>query len=194
MIDGSSAAPFPGHRWLPVGQGDEGKHEDPTKYPDSTLTYDAHGPSLHTWAAAAQLHYTFLQHLEKNETSRYKFGTWDYHYDRISINFIAVRGEDIIAVYPFPEKDDEKFLTVEYARKMGKHVVVAGDAIVVHFAFGPQRHAHSGRGVTDTDLLGRYRAYAEEMVCPFPTREEKASPLVRPEGRRRRRRGLGKSR
>ena len=193
MIDGSSAAPFSGHRWLPVGQGDKGNDKDPTKYPASTLTYDAHGPSLKNWAAAAQLHYTFLQHLEKNETSRYKFGTWDYHYDRMSINFIAVRGGDIMAAYPFPEKDDEKFLTTEYARAMGKHVVVAGDAIVVHFAFGPQRKVHDGHGVTDTDLLGRYAAYAKEMVCPFPTREQKAPPLLRPEGRRRRRE-LGKSR
>lgn len=193
-IDGGSPAPFPGHRWLPVRHQEKDKHEDLTKFPASTLTYDAFGPSLKNWAATAQLHFSFLQHLEKGETSRYKFGTWDYHYDRISINFIAVRGGDIMDCYPFPTQDDEGFLTVDHPKKIGRHVVVAGEGLAVHFAFGPQRWAHDGHGMTDTDLLGRYTAYANEMVCPFPTRDERASPLVKPDSSRRRRRALGTSR
>jgi hypothetical protein len=192
-IDGSTPAPFPGHRWLPVRHENKGEYEDPTKFPASTLTYDAHGPSLDNWATAAQLHYSFLQHLENNETSLYKFGIWDYHYARISINFIALRGGDIMDAYPFPYKDDEKFLTVEHAKKIGKHVVVAGDGLAVHYAFRPQRRAHEGHGITDTDVLGRYTAYAKEMVCPFPKRQVKASPLLRPEEKRRRK-GPGRSR
>ncbi|KAK3299530.1 uncharacterized protein B0H64DRAFT_388888 [Chaetomium fimeti] len=192
-IDGSTPAPFTGHRWLPVRQKEKGETEDPTKFPASTLTYDPFGPSWDNWAAGAQLHYSFLQHLENNETSLYKFGIWDCHYDRVSINFIALRGGDIMDAYPFTEEDDEYFLTVEHAKKIGKHVVVAGNGLAVHFAFGPQRMANYEHGISDTDLLGRYTAYAKEMVCPFPKREVKASPLVRP-SEKSRRRGPGRSR
>jgi hypothetical protein len=192
-IDGSTPAPFPGHRWLPVRHKNKDEYEDPTKFPASTLTYDAHGPSLDNWATAAQLHYSFFQHLENNETSLYKFGIWDYHYARISINFIALRGGDIMDAYPFPHSDDEKFLTVEHSRKLGKHVVVAGDGLAVHYAFRPQRRAHDGHGITDTDILRRYTAYAKELVCPFPKREVKAPPLLRTE-QNRRRKGPGRSR
>jgi hypothetical protein len=41
----------------------------------------------------------------------------------------------------------------------------------VHFAFGPQRRqkdSEDAGGLYHTDLLNRYKAYAEEMVCPFP--------------------------
>lgn len=191
-IDGSTAAPFPGHRWLPVRHENKDEYEDPTKFPASTLTYDPYGPSLDNWATAAQLHYSFLQHLENNETSLYKFAIWDYHYARISINFIAFRGGDIMDAYPFPNKDDEMFLTVEHAKKIGKHVVVAGDGLAVHYAFRPQRRAHNGHGITDTDVLPRYTAYAKEMVCPFPKRNMTAAPLMRPADKRRK--GTGRSR
>jgi hypothetical protein len=43
--------------------------------------------------------------------------------------------------------------------------VVDGAGIAVHFAYGPQRAAHDGNGLLNTDLLQRYKAYSEEMVC-----------------------------
>jgi hypothetical protein len=49
-------------------------------------------------------------------------------------------------------------------------VVVEGHGIATHFAFGPQRDANKKHGLYDTDLLSRYTAYANEMVCPFPKR------------------------
>jgi hypothetical protein len=148
-----------------------GKSFDMSLSPASTLTYDAFGPSLLNWAAAAQTHYTFLQHLERGDTWRYKqFDTWDYDYERLSINFFAMRGKDIMDVFPFPQQDDEDYLTVVRPKEVRRHVVVDGTGLAVHFAFMPQYSAHEGKGVTWTDALKRYGAYAKEMICLPPNR------------------------
>lgn len=167
-IDGSTPAPFKNHRWLPVALPKGESTYDISDYPVSTATYNAHGPSLQNWALAAQVHYSFLQHLEQNDTHRYKFDMWDYAYDRLSINFIAIRGRDVIDCFPFPQHDDEDYLTVKRPKELGRRVVMDGTGIAVHFAFGPQYKAHDRHGLADTDLLSRYRAYAEEMVCGKP--------------------------
>lgn len=54
-------------------------------------------------------------------------------------------------------------------------VVLDGTVLSVHFAFsvqrrGPDEENSPGGGLYHTDLLKRYKAYAEEMVCPFPQR------------------------
>jgi hypothetical protein len=149
---------------------------DASLTPASTHTYDAFGPSLHNWAAGAQTHYSFLQHLEQGDTHKYEFDMWDYQYERLSINFLALRGSDILDVFPFPVQDDERYLTQERSRELGRHVVVDGTGLAVHFAFGPQRAAHKGKGLAWTDALSRYAAYAEEKVCPFPNRSGTAVP------------------
>jgi hypothetical protein len=169
-IDGSTPPPYEGHRWLPVRMP-AGKNFDMSLSPASTLTYDAFGPSLLNWAAAAQTHYSFLQHLERGDTWRYKqFDTWDYAYERLSINFFAMRGKDIMDVFPFPQQDDEDYLTVVRPKEVRRHVVVDGTGLAVHFAFMPQYSAHEGKGVTWTDALKRYGAYAKEMICLPPNR------------------------
>jgi hypothetical protein len=70
--DGTTPAPFQGHRWLPVRPGTAKACEG---LPDETLVFDALGPNNENWAAAAQTHYSFLQHLEQGTTWRYKFDT-----------------------------------------------------------------------------------------------------------------------
>jgi hypothetical protein len=167
--DGSTPAPYRGHRWLPV-RLEEGQVLDMNLFPAAHRTYEAFGPSLNNWAAAAQQHYSFLQHIEDGDTWRYKFDVWDYFHDRVSINFIAFRGGDIIDSYPFPNDDDERYLTTERPKELGRHVVVDGRGLVVHYAFGPQRHGHDDRALMMTDALDRYTAYARERVCPFPRR------------------------
>jgi hypothetical protein len=183
--DGTSAAPYNGHRWLPVREKPsipESNEENNKAFPDppypvTKVTYDAFGPSLSNWGAAAQLHYSFLQHLEHGETWKYKFHLWDYQYERLSINFFGIRGKDIMDVYPFPKGDDEGYLTVDRPREIRRHVVVAGEGLAVHFSFGPQFVAHEKHGLAETDLFDRYSAYAEEMVCPFPKRNDSAPGL-----------------
>jgi hypothetical protein len=105
-FDGSSASPRPNHRWLPLP-----RTHDIVDTPAAALSYDAHGGGLHDWAAAAQTHYSFLSHLEKKDVWRYKFDLWDYHYARLSINFLGIWGKDIVDAFPFPIPDDEQFLT-----------------------------------------------------------------------------------
>ncbi|KAJ6437100.1 para-nitrobenzyl esterase [Purpureocillium lavendulum] len=133
--NGSTPAPYQGHRWLPVLYSKEVPY-DISLTAASTLTYNAWGPSLYNWAAAAQTHYSFLTHLERDDIWRYRFDFWDYTYERLSINFIAIRGQDIIDVFPIPRDDDEAYLTVER----------------------PQ-------ALRWTDILERYRLYAEEDGC-----------------------------
>ena len=162
--------PSDNHRWLPLGPGYtlEGT-------PITTTTYDAWGPAWNNWAIAAQEHYSFLEHLENGDLEKYEFDVWDYHYGRLSINMIAMWGDDIVDNYPFT--DDEQFLTVDLPQKLGRRksayilvtsetdflildAVMHGKAVASHFSFGAQRDA-----LEQTDLLSRYKAYAEENVC-----------------------------
>jgi hypothetical protein len=116
------------------------------------------------------MHYSFLQHLEQGTTGLYKFDKWDLAYRRLSINFLALRGRDVIEAYPLMKSvDDEQFLTVTRPKQLGRHVVADGAGLVVHFAFGPQYKAHDRKGLAWTDLMERYRGYAAEMVCPQMT-------------------------
>jgi hypothetical protein len=172
-FDGSNPAPYHNHRWLPI-KGDF----DIVKTPAKDLSFDAEAGGLHSWAAAAQTHYSFLSHLEKQDTYRYKFDHWDYHYSRLSINFFGIRGSDILDAYPFPG-DDEAYLTMQRPRDLGRHVIVDGQGLAVHFAFGPQREAHERKGLYDTDLLSRYREYAQEFVCPYPNRTDTTAEFMR---------------
>ncbi|PKS10099.1 hypothetical protein jhhlp_001849 [Lomentospora prolificans] len=174
--NGSSPAPYRNHRWLPVRTESTELLSDLTMSPASTLTYDPFGPGLLNWAAAAQTHSSFLSRLEKNQTDMYRFNIWDYAYERLSINFLAIRGSDIMETFPFPQSDDEDYLTCVRPKELRRHVVVDGTALAVHFAFRSQRTAHEGRSLGWTNLLDRYKDYAENLVCPFPGRENGAIP------------------
>ena len=110
------------------------------------------------WAVAAQEHFSFLENLERGELERYYFDNWDYHYQRLSINMVAVWGNDIVENRPVPS-DDEQWLTVDLPKKLGRHVVVDGRAVASHYAFRGQK------GIESTDILERYRLYAQEQVC-----------------------------
>ncbi len=107
-------APYENHRWLPLGPDFT---LDGT--PITTTTYSAAGPGWNNWAIAAQEHYSFLENLEKNELGRYNFGIWDYQYERLSINMIAIWGDDVVDNLPFP-RDDEQYLTVDLPKKLGR--------------------------------------------------------------------------
>lgn len=161
-------APAYRHRWLPLGPG---FNLDGT--PITMTDWKDHSASWGNWAVVAQEHYSFFENLEHDRLDRYHFGSgnsnnnhnniddhhyWDYHYERLSINLIAVWGDDIVENRPVPA-DDEKWLTVELPKKLGRHVVVEGAAVACHFAFRGQK------GLESTDVLERYASYAKEMVC-----------------------------
>lgn len=106
--------PYQNHRWLPLGPG---YTLDGT--PITTSTYDKVGSGWDNWAVAAQQHYSFLENLEKDELWRYDFGLWDYQYERLSINMIAIWGDDVLNNLPFP-RDDEQYLTVTLPKNLGR--------------------------------------------------------------------------
>lgn len=56
--------------------------------------------------------------------------------------------------------DDESDLTEAMPRKLGRPFLLETRALVSHFSFGPQ-----SEGLRRTDLLARYRGFANEMVC-----------------------------
>jgi hypothetical protein len=107
--------PFEGHRWLPLPDSAGQNNNDET--PVSMTEYDSFGPGWSKWQTAAQEHYSLLDTLERDpKLKAYEFGVWDTIYDRLSINFIAFMGEDIIDNGPMPT-DDELYLTHELPMK-----------------------------------------------------------------------------
>jgi len=126
-----------------------------------------------TWPIAAQSHYSLIHHLEHNTLSKYHFGgtdgLWNPWYHHFSINFMAIRGSTVQRV-PFwddAHKDwfgDENTLTEMLPRALDMPLLVDTHAIVAHYSFhmGQNQERWLDRG---TDLLERYRGYANEMVC-----------------------------
>jgi len=151
--------PFPGHRWLPLLKG---QSTDTT--PISLAEYNPHGAGWNHWALAAQQHYSLFQNLETDpQLGAYQFELWDTIYDRLSINFVVFMGDDLLDNGPVPDGDEE-YLTSILPKKLGRHVAIDGHAIVAHYSFGPQTF-DGPAGLGWTDVLTRYKAYADENVC-----------------------------
>jgi hypothetical protein len=97
---------------------------------------------------AEMLHRAFL---EDPTDDKWKIKKWILtEYERMSINGICWFGRDIKAA-PVQE-DEEKFLSCDHPRGVSRTNVICGDAICVHFAFGPQRD-HLDR----LDILEKYK-------------------------------------
>jgi hypothetical protein len=155
-IKGNYTPPFVGHRWLPVPPQTNITIDDT---PISAASYDAFGDGLWFWTIAAQQHYSFFEHLENNDLWKYKFNIWDYQYQRLGIQFMAIMGDDINRAKPI-EKDDEYWFSEAMPKKLRRHAVVDGRAIAAHYSFAPQRG-----GVATTDILDRYGLFAKENIC-----------------------------
>ncbi|KAH7013222.1 hypothetical protein EDB80DRAFT_749022 [Ilyonectria destructans] len=147
------------HRWLPLNRK---KDHILDGTPIKETEYNPYGRGWTQWKIGAQEHYSFLENLEKDELWQYKFGTWDFQYDRMGIQFVAMMGRDINIAKPI-EADDENHFSCTMARKLGRHAVADGRGLAVHYSFGSQRE-----GMEKTDVLERYRAYARENICAGP--------------------------
>ncbi|RMZ76670.1 hypothetical protein DV738_g4817, partial [Chaetothyriales sp. CBS 135597] len=166
--------PHDNHRWLRLE-----KDSDIYRTPVTEIEYKTWGSGLKSWAIAAQQHYSFLENLADNRLDRYKFGkAWVTNYQRLSINLICVYADDVLDNLPM-DTVDEEWLTVNLPKKLGKSVAVESDALAVHFTFGTQ-----GK-VGKTDLLARYRNYAQENASDAAHTTEDArvlgyDPLIPP--------------
>lgn len=149
--------PFEGHRWLPVRDSSHSIRDTPV----AEIQYDAFGTGWNKWAIGAQEHASFLENLEKDQLDLYRTTSkiWDFSGDRLSINFIAVWGDDIVDNSPIAQ-DDEPAITMDIPKKLGRSSIVASHALVTHFTFGQQTE------LEQTNLLARYSAYAHEKICP----------------------------
>ncbi|KAL7627728.1 Mitochondrial-processing peptidase subunit alpha [Parahypoxylon ruwenzoriense] len=144
-----------------------------------------------SWAIAAQQQYSLLRNLEDNAMARYFFGApltfapgsganvsaaalkhldgnagapgaeqlYDTQYKRYNLNFVALWGHDVRAALPIAE-DDEQDITVTIPKRTRRPFVIDTRSVVGHLSFYPQHD-----GVRETDLLDRWRAFANEMVC-----------------------------
>jgi hypothetical protein len=118
LAEGAQGAPpFRGHRWLPLA---DQARKNLYKTPIGNAKYDAYGPDWTSWALAAQVHYSLLENIEKNQLGKYYYGggldparegLWDMAYERMNINFMAIWGKDVLDAVPFDDSDDERFLS-----------------------------------------------------------------------------------
>lgn len=84
---------------------------------------------------------------------------YNTQYRRYNLNFIAVWGSDIAAALPIAG-DDEQDITVDIPLRTHRPFLIDTRAVVGHLSFFPQHE-----GVRETDLLDRWRAFANEMIC-----------------------------
>ncbi|KAI1141944.1 hypothetical protein F5Y05DRAFT_369222 [Hypoxylon sp. FL0543] len=150
------------------------------------VMYDA---AWKSWAIASQQQYSLLKNLEDNAISRYFFGSplefpksknvsavasrlaaqnkggpgaeqlYNTQYKRYNLNFVALWGHDIKAALPIAE-DDEQDITVTIPKRTRRPFVIDTRSVVGHHSFYPQHD-----GVRETDLLDRWRAFANEKIC-----------------------------
>ncbi|KAI1417481.1 hypothetical protein F5Y13DRAFT_201059 [Hypoxylon sp. FL1857] len=153
----------------------------------------AFGPAWTSWGVAAQQLYSLLYNLELNQMRRYHFGRpldfeeavdhkptpittgkhttqihnysgpggeqlYDMQYERYNLNFFAIWGRDVAVGLPI--EDDELELTSEIPLRLGRPFVIDTRAVVAHQSFYPQKE-----GINQTDLMDRFRAFANENVC-----------------------------
>ncbi|KAJ5096234.1 hypothetical protein NUU61_005590 [Penicillium alfredii] len=150
--------PFEGHRWLlPTAAGSD-------LGPIAESVYTDTGPSLSDWTVAAQQHYSFLYHLEAGDLGHYKFPLWIDPTEPTSEHFGCFWGNDAQALGNiFQHGDsspDELLQSWTTPDDTHPHVVIDGKGLVSHYS------ARQGAsGLDSTDLLNRYRAYAQEKVC-----------------------------
>ncbi|KAI1363538.1 hypothetical protein F5Y08DRAFT_329332 [Xylaria arbuscula] len=151
----------------------------------------AFSPMWKSWAMAAQQQYSLLYNLEMNQMSRYFFGRpatypedakgpdsnttvsipqlgkhrlggeqiFDTQFRRYNLNFCVVWGSDIKNHLPMND-DDEDAITRLIPKATGRPFIIDTRAVVGHFSFFTQVEQ-----IRQTDLLDRWRAFANEAVC-----------------------------
>ncbi len=127
---------LPLHRWLPV----KGKGAI-AKTPISQTENGAFGGGWWSWAIAAQQHYSFFDNLERGRKNVYYIShgsdepndaIWDNTGDRISINFLALRGETVLDNMKklVESENDEVFFSEDLPRLMNRSEFLPNDNFV----------------------------------------------------------------
>ncbi|KAI1804629.1 hypothetical protein F4811DRAFT_561670 [Daldinia bambusicola] len=161
--------PYRGHPWLlisddhfdllktPMGKYDQNRGSDPIAF----------GLAWKSWAIGAQQQYSLLHNLEQNKMQRYFFGrNIQYPENALGPNASAVvlpkgggPGGEQTDQLPIKD-DDEQDITADIPRRIGRPFVIDTRSVVGHFSFYTQKE-----GINKSDLLDRWRAFANEAVC-----------------------------
>lgn len=90
---------------------------------------------------AASVHKNFIKSLSlENGITKYFFDQWLLNrYERFSINAICWFGTDMRSLNGDIGEEEEEDITTNKPKILNKYNVVCGNALCVHFAFGPQR-------------------------------------------------------
>lgn len=102
----------------------------------------ARATETHAWLSQAQQHISFLHHLERGELQNYKFPLWKNPPGTVSDAFIVL-----------PNGNN----TMSSSKQ---NVLIDGKGVVSHYD-----DAVGAQGLDSTDILDRYRKYAEEHIC-----------------------------
>ncbi|KAI2622673.1 hypothetical protein GGS26DRAFT_583842 [Hypomontagnella submonticulosa] len=173
--------PYRGHPWLlisddhydllktPMGKYDQDRGSDPIAF----------GAAWKSWGIGAQQQYSLLYNLEQNRMDRYFFGrNVRYPENALGPNASAVvltdgkgPGGEQVEQLPIAD-DDEQDITADIPRRIGRPFVIDTRSVVGHFSFFTQHD-----GITKSDLLDRWRAFANEAVCA-PTNLKKPWDLM----------------
>ena len=134
--------------------------------------YNPFGRGWSEWTMAAQQHYSLLDNLERGDLGKYRAGNqeglWNMQYTRYNLNFLAIWGKSV-KMMPVGG-DDEDSLTVAIPWALKRPCLVDTHAVVAHFAFKTTPELEM------TDLLERYRLYANEMVCAKSNQRRRLEP------------------
>lgn len=88
-------------------------------------------------------------------------------YEWVSINCIVWTGKDFADFGGIVLRDEERWLSVEKPKELGRPNVICGDALVSHFAFVVQRSYLEN----ETNLLASYRLLALKMLAEHASRQ-----------------------
>ena len=117
---------------------------------------------MQDWTVGAQQHYSLLHHLELDQLRRYKFPLWVNPTEPITMNFGCFWGKDVQALREIFGHKSSEMIYDEWVKdgESRPNVTIDGKGLVSHYS-----SRQGVEGLDSTDLLDRYRAYAQERVC-----------------------------
>jgi hypothetical protein len=136
--------------------------------------WSSEGGALH-WSSnmATVIHHSYLKDLKEGRLDRWRaYERWElYEYPRFGIACCSFFGKDFLEIIDkWQGEDDEIFVTEIWPRKIKRMNCIAGNALISHYAYGPQRDNGfetradyiklAGEEVYPKDILNRYRQIA----------------------------------
>ena len=89
---------------------------------------------------ASLIHHQFFENIHSGKTQKYLFERHENKaHERMSVNCISWFGADLKPINGILDGNEEQFLAVDYPKATGRINCICGDALVVHFAYSPQR-------------------------------------------------------